>query len=201
MNENTSLIDINENPFNLFDKWFEEAKLKEINDPNAMSLATVGSNSSPSLRVVLLKSYSATGFVFYTNLKSQKGISIKYNPHVALNFHWKSLLRQVRIEGVAKLIENAEAEAYFNTRPKLSRIGAWASSQSSELTSREKLEDKVNEYKKKFKEKKIPRPSHWSGFRVEPNLIEFWQDKPFRLHDRIKFVKLKNDWIGKRLYP
>lgn len=201
MNENKRLIDINENPFVLFDSWFDEAKLKEINDPNAMSLSTVGSNLQPSSRVVLLKSYNISGFVFYTNLNSFKGISIKHNSKVALNFYWKSILKQIRIEGTAKLVEDKEADEYFDSRPEDSRIGAWASNQSSELSTREELEKKINEYKKKFKGKKIPRPAYWSGFRIEPELFEYWQDMPYRLHDRVEFTKSQENWIGKRLYP
>jgi len=201
MNENRSSIDINTNPLDLFNRWFEEAKLSEINDPNAMNLSTVGIDLSPSSRIVLLKSHSISGFVFYTNLNSRKGMAIKNNTKVALNFHWKSLLKQVRIEGIAKLIEEVEANKYFDTRPEDSRIGAWASDQSSELSSRDELEKKVDKYKKKFLGKKIPRPSYWSGFQVKPQLIEFWQDMPFRLHDRIEFIISGKKWIAKRLYP
>ena len=201
MNENKRLIDLNENPFDLFDKWFEEAKCHEINDPNAMSLATVGKNLCPSTRIVLLKSHSVSGFVFYTNLNSLKGISIKHNSNVALNFYWKSILKQVRVEGSAITVEDKAADEYFDSRPLDSRIGAWASNQSSELRSRKELENKVKEYKKKFNSEKIFRPSHWSGFRVVPELIEFWQDMPYRLHDRVQFVKSEKNWIGKRLYP
>ena len=201
MNQLKQLININENPFILFNKWFSEAKEKEINDPNAMNLATTGRDSCPSSRIVLLKSYSVSGFVFYTNINSQKGNNINENKNVALNFHWKSLSRQVRIEGVAKLVSNKEADEYYESRPKISRIGSWASSQSSELINREELENKVNDYQKKFEGKNIPRPNYWSGYRVSPNLIEFWQEMPFRLHDRVEFNISEKGWKGRRLYP
>ena len=201
MNHINQLINIKENPFILFDKWFEEAKVKEINDPNAMNLATVNKNLHPSSRIVLLKSHGNSGFVFYTNLKSRKGISISNNANVSLNFHWKSLLRQVRIEGVANLVSNNEADEYFDTRLENSRIGAWASHQSSVLSDRKELEYKIKNFKDRFEGHKIPRPSYWSGYRVKPNLIEFWQQMPFRLHDRVEFVVSKKEWIGKRLYP
>ena len=201
MNHLKQLININENPFILFDKWFAEAKQKEINDPNAMNLATTGKDLCPSSRIVLLKSHNISGFVFYTNLNSRKGSRINENANVVLNFHWKSLLRQVRIEGAAELVSDKEADEYYDSRPKESRIGSWASNQSSELENREELENKIKEYKKKFKGKKIPRPKYWSGYRVKPNLIEFWQEMPFRLHDRVEFIISEKGWIGKRLYP
>ncbi len=201
MNQLMELININENPFILFDKWFSEAKEKEINDPNAMNLATTGSDLRPRSRIVLLKSHSVFGFVFYTNINSLKGNNINENTNVALNFHWKSLSRQVRIEGVAKLVSNKEADEYYDSRSKVSRIGSWASSQSSELTNREELENKVNDYQKKFEGKNIPRPNFWSGYRVSPNLIEFWQEMPFRLHDRVAFSISEKGWKGRRLYP
>jgi len=201
MNEIRRSININANPFDLFDKWYEEAKIREINDPNAMNLATVDKNSRPSSRMVLLKSYNSLGFVFFTNLSSKKGIEIKHNSKVALNFHWKSLQKQIRIEGKAKLLNNKEANIYFDSRPRESKISAWASDQSSKLISRAKLNNKVNEYQKKYEGKKIPKPVHWSGFRVVPQLIEFWQDVPFRLHDRIEFVISGKKWKSRRLYP
>ena len=201
MNQTKQLIDINENPFVLFDKWFAEAKKKEINDPNAMDLATVGNNLRPSSRMVLLKSHDTSGFVFYTNLNSCKGIHIKENAKVVLNFYWKSLLKQVKIEGDAKLVSDKDADEYFNSRPENSRIGTWASDQSSELNSREELENSFQTYKKKFEGIKIPRPSYWSGYRVVPYLIEFWQEMTFRLHDRVEFIKSEKGWFGRRLYP
>ena len=195
------LININDNPFILFDKWFVEAKQKEINNPNAMNLVTVGSILKPSSRMVLLKSYDTSGFVFYTNLNSRKGINIKKNSKVFLNFYWKSLLKQIGIRGVAKFVSDSEADEYFNSRPRNSQIGSLVSNQSSELKNREELEQNFQIYRKKYKGKKIPRPSHWSGYKVKPDLIEFWQEMPFRLHDRVEFIKSKNKWYGRRLYP
>ena len=148
-----------------------------------MNLSTISETLMPSSRIVLLKSFDQNGFVFYTNVKSKKGNSIKFNSQVSLNFHWKSLLRQIRIEGIAKLVTNKEADEYFHSRLNESKIGAWASEQSSELKTREELENKFKNYTEKFKEKIIPRPLYWTGFRVEPLLIEFWQDMPLRLHD------------------
>lgn len=201
MNHTKQLIKIKDDPFILFDKWFAEAKQKEINNPNAMNLATVGRDLCPSSRIVLLKSHDTSGFVFYTNLNSLKGSMIKVNENVVLNFYWKSLLKQVKIEGVAKLISDTEANDYYNSRPKESRIASWASNQSSQLKSRKELENNFTVYKRKFEGKIVPRPSHWSGYKVEPNLIEFWQEMPFRLHDRVEFIKSEKRWIGRRLYP
>ena len=201
MTEKIKLINAKEDPIILFSEWFEEAKQKEINDPNAMNLSTISESLIPSSRIVLLKSFDNNGFVFYTNVESKKGNSINLNPQVSLNFHWKSLLRQIRIEGIAKLVTNKEADEYFDSRPEESKIGAWASDQSSELKTRDELIDKTKKYTEKYKEKTIPRPLHWTGFRVEPLLIEFWQDMPFRLHDRVEYKKNNNSWLIKRLYP
>ena len=201
MKEKNNFIDINSNPIILFKKWYEEAKESEINDPNAMNLATISQNLKPSSRIVLLKSYDESGFVFYTNIESKKGNSIRNNQNVALNFHWKSLQRQIRIEGLARLVSNEESDQYFESRPINSKIGAWASKQSSILSSRKYLEEKVNEYNKIYENKKIPRPDFWKGFRVKPNLIEFWQEKPFRLHDRVEFKNDGDSWIVRRLFP
>ena len=201
MTEKINLIDIKKDPFIMFNEWFEEAKQKEINDPNAMNLSTISENLMPSSRIVLLKSFNKNGFVFYTNVKSKKGNSINFNPQVSLNFHWKSLFRQIRIEGIAKLVTNKEADEYFESRPEESKIGAWASEQSSELKTREELEKNIKKYTEKYNKKVIPRPHYWTGFRVEPLLIEFWQDMPFRLHDRVEYKKNKNSWLIKRLYP
>ena len=166
-----------------------------------MNLATVGSILRPSSRMVLLKSYDTSGFVFYTNLNSRKGINIKKNSKVFLNFYWKSLLKQIGIRGVAEFVSDSEADEYFNSRPRNSQIGSLVSNQSSELKNREELEQNFQIYRKKYKGKKIPCPSHWSGYKVKPDLIEFWQEMPFRLHDRVEFIKSKNKWYGKRLYP
>jgi len=201
MTERKHLLDPSDNPFNLFQKWFDEAFKKEINDSNAMNLCTISNDFKPSSRMVLLKDYSTDGFIFYTNIKSKKGKSIIGNPNVALNFHWKSLLRQIRIEGIITQVSDKEANAYFNSRHEESRIGAWASKQSSELQERRNLEDEIKYFKNKFKNKIITRPKHWTGFRVCPNLFEFWQDMPFRLHDRLEYTRDKDKWIARKLYP
>jgi len=201
MFEKKNLIKDYKDPISLFSAWFEEAKRKEINDPNAMSLATISQNFQPSSRIVLLKSFDDGNFVFYTNTNSKKGISIQANPQVALNFHWKSLLRQIRIEGVASKVSDKEADDYFNSRPKESKIGAWASNQSEELKNREELTKRVDKYNQKFINNLVHRPIYWTGFLVKPNLIEFWQEMPFRLHDRVEYKKFKNDWLKRRLYP
>ena len=201
MSTEANLINSNSNPLTLFKEWFEIAKKSEINDPNAMNLATISSDGKPSSRIVLLKSFNDKGFVFYTNSNSKKGKAIENNANVALNFHWKSLQKQIRIEGTVSLIENYEANQYYNSRPLGSRIGAWASMQSEELDDRSTLLNRVAEYEKKFKNTNISRPSHWNGYQVLPNLIEFWQDMPFRLHDRVEFRKEENNWISRKLYP
>ena len=196
-----NLINSNINPLSLFKEWYEDAKKSEINDPNAMNLATISPNGKPSSRIVLLKSFNEQGFIFYTNSNSKKGKSIKNNTNVALNFHWKSLLKQIRIEGTVSIVENSEADQYYNSRPLGSRIGAWASKQSEELDDRSTLLNRVEEYEKKFEKTNISRPAHWNGYLVNPNLIEFWQDMPFRLHDRVEFKKKKDSWISRKLYP
>ena len=201
MFENRNLIQPKKDPFLLFKEWFEEATLKEQNDPNAMNLSTISKDLKPSSRIVLLKSFDQDGFVFFTNLQSKKGISLLSNSNASLTFHWKSLLKQIRIEGRAHQVASKEADDYFNSRSMESKIGAWASNQSSELSDRQELIDKISLYKKKFQQNSISRPPYWIGFRVEPNLIEFWQDMPFRLHDRIEYKKTDNNWISKRLYP
>lgn len=201
MTENRTLLNLSNNPFDLFAQWFEEASAKEINDPNAMNLATISKNLKPSSRMVLLKSFDIKGFVFYTNTKSKKGLSMIDNPYVSLNFHWKSLMKQVRIEGKICQVSDIEANDYFDSRHKESRIGAWASNQSRELKDRKILEDNLDYYKAKFENKKIPRPINWTGYRVDPNLIEFWQDMPFRLHDRLEFIKKDNSWKARKLFP
>ena len=201
MSSEPNLINSNTNPLSLFEEWFEEAKKSEINDPNAMNLATISNDGKPSSRIVLLKSYSDQGFVFYTNSKSKKGKSIKNNTNVALNFHWKSLQKQIRIEGTVSLIENAKADEYYNSRPLGSRIGAWASMQSEELNDRSLLINRVKEYEKKFENTNISRPPYWNGYLVNPNLIEFWQDMPFRLHDRVEYIKQLDNWVSRKLYP
>ena len=199
MQSNQKLINSDKKPIELFQEWFEEAKKSEINDPNAMNLATISSDGKPSSRIVLLKSYDDKGFVFYTNSNSKKGRAIKNNDSVALNFHWKTLQRQIRIEGNVSQISNAEADEYYNSRPLGSRIGAWASLQSEELDDRSTLTKRVEEFEKKFSDNDVPR--HWNGYLVAPILIEFWQDMPFRLHDRLEF-RMENDvWVTRKLYP
>ena len=201
MTKNTPLINITKDPFLLFKKWYKEACQKEMNDPNAMNLSTVSKDLKPTSRMVLLKKFDNKGFVFYTNINSKKGKALKINSNVALNFHWKSILRQIRIEGKIKQVSNQEADEYFHSRQEESKIGAWASNQSSELTERKFLKENISYFKKKFKNKKITRPPHWTGFRVQPNLIEFWQDMPYRLHDRLEYKKRGDKWAVRKLFP
>ena len=190
------------NPINLFREWFNEAKKSEINDPNAVALGTFDLKSYPSVRMVLLKDYNDDGFVFYTNFNSIKGKAIKKNPKITMCFHWKSLLRQVRIVGLASKVSDKEADDYFNSRSYGSRIGAWASDQSSTLNSREDLLKSIEKYKKKFPKKNIvPRPKHWSGWRLIPEEIEFWLDGENRIHERLKYIKKKNSWEKILLNP
>jgi pyridoxamine 5'-phosphate oxidase len=188
-------------PFKLFQTWFDEAKAKEINDPNAMGLATATPDGRPSLRMVLLKGFDEDGFVFYTNLESRKGRELKANPHAALCFHWKSLERQVRVEGPITPVSDAEADAYFASRPRDSRIGAWASAQSRPLEGLFKLEREVAKYAAKYPVGDVPRPPHWSGFRLSPDVIEFWQAKPFRLHERRVYTRTADGWTMGYLFP
>jgi pyridoxamine 5'-phosphate oxidase len=183
-------------PFELFAAWFDEAKRKEPADPNAMALATVDATGMPNVRMVLLKGVDARGFVLYTNIESQKG-------RAALSFHWKSLTRQVRVRGPVERVTEAEADAYFASRPRLSQIGAWASKQSSPLESRMAFEKAVALYTAKHAIGEVPRPGHWSGFRIVPLVMEFWHDRPFRLHDRVEYRRPGFDapWVKTRLYP
>jgi len=186
-------------PFELFDKWYEAAKKKEINDPNALALATSSKNNVPSVRMVLLKDFSKNGFVFYTNLNSQKGNEIKENPSVSMCFHWKSLLRQVRINGKVTPVQNTVADKYYNSRAYESRIGAWASNQSSVLNNRQELINSIDKFKEKFNEKDdVPRPDHWSGWNLKPDSIEFWLDGENRIHERLKFL-LNSDGSWKKV--
>lgn len=191
------------NPFEQFGIWLNEAEESEINDPNGMALATVNKEGQPSVRMVLLKGYDEDGFVFYTNLESNKGQNLSEVPKAALLFHWKSKRRQIRIEGLVEAVSAEEADAYFASRSRGSQIGAWASQQSRPLESRYALEKNVAVYTAKFGIGKIPRPPHWSGFRIIPNRIEFWQDGAFRLHDRFIFTRptQDTDWEITRLYP
>ena len=198
---NNNLISLNEDPINLFAKWYEEAKKTEVNDPNAMNLATISKDNKPSSRIVLIKSFSVKGFIFYTNTLSKKGNSLENNKYAALNFHWKSLLKQIRIEGEVSKVNDNEADEYFNSRSIDSRIGAWASSQSDYLKNRSELLKKVEIIKEKFTNKSIVRPPHWTGYIVIPSLIEFWQNMPHRLHDRVEYRKTESGWEARNLYP
>jgi pyridoxamine 5'-phosphate oxidase len=190
-------------PFVLFAAWMEEAKRSEPNDPNAMALATAGADGFPDVRMVLLKGFDEAGFVFFTNLESAKARELKERPLAALVFHWKSLRRQVRVRGHVTPVSDAEADAYFATRPRLAQIGAWASKQSSPLESRLAFEGAVARVTARYPLGTIPRPPFWSGFRVAPVAIEFWHDRPFRLHDRIAFTRGEphEPWSKARLYP
>ena len=188
-------------PILLFKRWLEEAQASEPNDPTAMTLATADASGQPSARMVLLKDADSAGFVFYTNLESRKGDELRTNPKAALLFHWKSLRRQVRIEGRVEPVSGAEADAYYASRPRGSQIGAWASDQSRPLESRFHLERRVAEVTARHLVGAIPRPPHWSGFRVVPSVLEFWQDKPFRLHDRLVYRRTADGWATSRLFP
>ena len=198
---NSCFLDLDD-PIELFKLWMDDAKKSEPNDPNAVSLAT-SNNNFPSVRMVLLKDFSQNGFIFYTNLNSQKGNELKENPKAAMCFHWKSLLRQIRINGVVTQVADDVADKYYNSRSYESRIGAWASKQSKELTSRDQLIDSIKEYKDKYNdENNVPRPCHWSGWILSPQSIEFWLDGDGRIHERLKYVKDRNgQWIKSLLSP
>jgi pyridoxamine 5'-phosphate oxidase len=190
-------------PFGLFESWLAEATASEINDPNGVALATVDPDGLPNVRMVLLKGLDSRGFVFYTNFESAKGREILASMKAAMVFHWKSLRRQVRVRGQVEIVSDAEADAYYQTRPRGSRIGAWASTQSRPLESRFALEQSVAKFTAKHAIGEIPRPAHWSGFRIVPTEIEFWKDGAFRLHDRVKFTRgdVEDAWNTTRLYP
>ena len=191
-----------QNPIVLFKKWFAVAEKSEINDPNALSLATSSSDGMPSVRMVLLKGLSEKGFVFYTNFNSKKGSDLKKNPKASMCFHWKSLRRQIRISGKTVVIENKEADEYYNSRAYGSRIGAWASSQSQTMNNRNEFINKIKEFEKKYPDQKnVPRPPHWSGWRVEPDSIEFWLEIKNRIHERLNYRKENGKWLREILYP
>ncbi|WP_428832619.1 pyridoxamine 5'-phosphate oxidase [Labrys okinawensis] len=200
--DSAGFLDASE-PFLLFAQWLAEAEKSEPNDPNAMALATVDTEGLPDVRMVLLKGLDDKGFVFYTNTQSAKGQELAGTPKAALLFHWKSLRRQVRVRGPVERVTDAEADAYFATRPRGSRIGAWASQQSRPLEGRFALEKAVATYTAKFAIGEIPRPPHWTGFRILPVQIEFWHDRPFRLHDRLVFRRgqAHGGWQREQLYP
>ncbi len=190
-------------PFALFERWFSDATASEPNDPNAMALATVDPDGLPNVRMVLMKGWDEAGFVFYTNTESAKGRELLSGKKAALVLHWKSLKRQVRVRGPVEIVTDAEADEYFQSRPRDSRIGAWASQQSRPLESRFALEKAVATNAAKYAIGEVPRPPHWTGFRIRPVEIEFWHDKPFRLHDRIVFRRPapEGGWTKARLYP
>lgn len=188
-------------PFPLFDAWYAEARESEINDSNAMALATADERGRPSARMVLLKGHGPDGFVFYTNFEGRKAGELLDNPHAALLFHWKSLRRQIRIEGPVGRVDDATADAYFATRSRDSQLGAWASDQSQPLESREVFMARYEEARARFEGGPVPRPPHWSGFRVKPQRIEFWQDREHRLHERRVFTHHGDAWHEGMLYP
>ena len=185
----------------LFDEWFAEARGAEVNDPEAMALATANAAGQPSVRMVLLKGHGPDGFTFYTNEQSAKGQQLAANPQAALLFHWKSLRRQVRAEGAVERVSDDEADAYFASRGRESQLGAWASEQSRPLDSRETFERRFAEIQARFEGADIPRPPHWGGYRLVPDRIEFWQDRPHRLHERRLFTRNGDDWTEGLLYP
>lgn len=190
-------------PFALFAEWLEAARKSELNDPNAMALATADEHGAPDVRMVLLKDVSSDGFVFYSNTQSRKGRQISANPKAALCFHWKSLRRSVRVCGEVEETSPADADAYFSTRAKDSQIGAWASQQSQPMEGRWELEGRIAMFAAKYGLGRTPRPPHWLGWRIVPSRIEFWRDRPFRLHDRLEFTRAGagSPWVTRRLYP
>ena len=207
MNQKNSLgLDIcfkdEDNPFKLFEEWFDLAKEKEPNDPNALALATSDKEGNPNVRMVLLKGFSEKGFVFYTNLNSPKSKALFANPKASMCFHWKSLLRQIRIVGKINSVSDKDADEYYNSRAYGSRIGAWASKQSTVLDNRDQLYQAIEDFKKKYPdENKVPRPPHWSGWNLKPERIEFWLEIKNRIHERLNYRKENNNWVKEILYP
>ncbi len=196
-------IAIANDPFTLFADWLKAAEKSEPNDPNAMAVATADSSGMPDIRMVLLKGHDDRGFVFYTNKQSKKGNELSANPQAALNFHWKSLKRQIRILGPVSDVSDEEADAYFASRAKDSQIGAWASQQSRPMQTRFEFEKRIATFAAKYGLVKVPRPPYWSGYRVMPLRIEFWRDRPFRLHDRLVYMREAEGapWTTQKLYP
>jgi pyridoxamine 5'-phosphate oxidase len=194
------ISDVNPNPIQQFNDWMAVAINEKIPEPNAMSLATIA-NGRPSNRIVLLKGVTESGFIFYTNYESRKGIELQNNPNVSFNIFWQYLSRQIRVEGMAKKISDQESDEYFASRPRESQIGAWASNQSTELENREVIDTNTKHYQKLFEGKNVPRPSHWGGFIIEPTYLEFWQGRSNRLHDRIIYQLENEKWIIKRIAP
>ena len=192
---------MSESPFKKFGEWFAAAEVSEPNEPEAATVATVGPDGRPAARMVLLKRWDERGFVFFSHLPSRKGREMANNPHVALLFHWKSLQRQIRIEGVVALVSDTEADEYFVTRPRQSQIGAWASEQSRPLASREVFEARIAVAEARFSGREVPRPDFWSGWRLKPDYFEFWQGVDFRLHDRLVFERAGEGWETGRLFP
>lgn len=188
-------------PFALFDDWYAQARQTELNDSNAMALATVDASGQPSVRMVLLKGHGRDGFVFYTNREGRKAADLAAVPKAALLFHWKSLRRQIRIEGAVSLASDAESAAYFASRSRDSQLGAWASDQSRPLDSRATFERRYEEMRTRFEGEEVPRPPHWGGYRVTPHQMEFWQDREHRLHERRLFTRIENGWTEGLLYP
>lgn len=194
--------DVAVNPFDQFTRWWDDAVSSEIDEINAMTLATATTEGLPSARIVLLKGYDHDGFIFFTNYQSQKGQELEINPHAALVFFWKELERQVRIEGIIEKVTEKESDEYYNSRPVGSRIGAWASPQSEVITNREEIENNFASLEKKFGNENIPRPGHWGGYKLRPTMLEFWQGRSSRLHDRIRYALQKDhNWLIERLAP
>jgi pyridoxamine 5'-phosphate oxidase len=194
-------LNINNKILNKFNDWYQEAIKKESNNPNAMALATASVDGAPSVRIVLMKFFDKKGIVFFTNLKSQKGIEIESNQKVSLCFHWKSMDKQIRIEGIVNPLDSASADTYFASRPRDSQLGAWASKQSQVMEQRKIFELRISYFKKKFQDNVVPRPRFWSGFRISPKKIEFWDEYAFRLHNREVFIIENRKWKMVRLYP